>query len=345
MKSELKFKKVNVSQIAASLKQAQDVHHNGDNLQSKFSLNFIFPCQSLAAKAVFEEVFTVLNASHPARYFLIELDDELTDIEASIAVYTTNLSEGLLNTSEIVCLKTPVSMQNAIPSIIRSQRIPGIPTELILADANLKQNSLSTYLPLVEKIIFDSRLINPNTDFFNGLLLQNLNLVDLRWAALSPWREQLREAFDRPVLMSKLSELYSIKILAKENKSCHLKASYLLAGWLMHSMGCTLSSLGSNGFECEFEDGRKIVLLFSSVDNQNYAEISMLEFCFNSQNTNLVLNLSYQNSYLQTTIKLEDPLKVSRALAKEDAFALALKRIFSIGESMENYKEALKGAL
>ena len=340
------LKRVKISEVAESLDRIQRESLETEGVQVKYNLNFIVPVTSKEAGSAFKEIFESLAAFHPCRYFLIEVSDEIESLEAEIGVYETDSARGVKSTSELVRVKASYESLKALPSIIRAQRAEGLSTELLLIDKDLPQSSLGLFLPLVDKLIFDSRTINADETLLNGLLIQNLKLVDVKWAALSPWREQLREAFDRRILQNMLPHIKRVKICRNASRAQSSRAVPLTAGWIMHSLSCSLSSLGARGFECVFEDGRTLLLdLDTKVESPGYEGIVSIYLEFDMGSSKPVLSICYANGVLETSLDLDDQLMVHRKVSEEDSLVDVLKRVFTVGESMENYRDALKLAL
>ena len=310
--------------------------------------NFMVAAAGPASLSSLEGILEELAVIHPSRFFVVCLDVEAETISAGVSARCHIFSKGRHVCSEVIRLVAPPDRVDALPGILRANFLPGLPTELFVAESDVSPALLEHLSRLADVAVLDAAHFDGRPDLLRGIAGQTGSIIDLQWIGLGPWRDQIRSVFDRSADPALLATLRSIEIEVSGSDGVSL-AGLLLAGWLSERLG--LASIRGAGGAWEGtlsmppHPPRPVGITVSARRGAEGAEPRIEAVCLRFQGAEEPrVVLSRRGSELECTVHLGSTVRMSRPLEGDEA-AVRLRRYFLIGESTTNYPAALRAAL
>ncbi|RMD88087.1 MAG: hypothetical protein D6808_00285, partial [Candidatus Dadabacteria bacterium] len=215
----------------------------------------------------------------PARYFVVELHPENTDLKFNVSARCHFISDEQKVCSDVIKISSVNTARvERTAGIIREHLVTGAHTDVVIANISSKlKGVLDPLILLGDRVIFDSTQINA-IDIPLYLLRLAEEVIDLEWIRLSPWRGLIKNTFDIPAVLNSVNNISAIKIIEGVNHS-HFP-SLLIGGWILASLGLEATARTSGGFECIRHDGRIIKLEFISAPSKY--SLTEVDFLFDS---------------------------------------------------------------
>ncbi len=139
--------------------------------------------------------------------------------------------------AEEITLEAPRTESQRLPGLVRSLLLPDIPTALFVRNPSTDYHWLPRLAPEADRFIFDSGKLP------NGAALQRvyrlmrrmyrgerIEIADLGWLRLWPWRMLLAALFDPPAAAESLRNVEQIVI---HHGADGESSAHLLGGWLL----------------------------------------------------------------------------------------------------------------
>jgi len=311
--------------------------------------NVLLGVNKLSAEV--DQFISELAMIHPSRFFLISLEPGLPSLEAQVALRCHGLSASQKVCSEVVRISCPADMLGALPGVVRANLIAGTNNELFVLDAGVNDALMKVLMGLANQVFFDSAELERRLYLISEFAAFADTLVDLTWLELEPWRQELKEAFDRPLLRGFLPALSLIKLEAQVPRigppGGHLPWRLaLMAGWLISCLKLEVVGYRAGVFEAVTAAGRRVYIQTGLQTDSERCGLSALEFMFLEPGKKEVrLSVKNQkNEVLETTVQPFEDFKSVRPLRRESRFAY-VRRYFQIGEAGFSYRDALRNAL
>jgi len=314
MSAQVAYTKSELGKIGRSLDELFAGLGDENKYARAANSNLVVLLSTLAAASELESYIDSFLMLHPARFFVLVPDNTLATVEAEISARCQLVGKGEHLCTEVVRLRYPQKLTAALPNIIQANLITGSPLELLLFDAAFDRAAFSLFLPMAEVVIFDS------ADFplqsvkatEQSLLKSSAHLLDFKWLALGAWRDQIKLAFEKPAIAALMNKLARVELTGF--------SSPLLAGWLKARLAA-----------------RSIEIAVGSP-----AGTPSVQFTFTSgERISIVKGTDSKGQRLETVIELGSKLRFSAPYEEENHLEL-LKRYYSIGESIANYRDALR---
>jgi glucose-6-phosphate dehydrogenase assembly protein OpcA len=163
-------------------------------------------------------------------------------------------------------------------------------------------------------------------------------LVDLRWIALAPWREQVRAVFDKPPLLDRLDALEEIEIVATAPQDEWPPSLFLLAGWILDRLQLDPVACTAGSIECRRPRGGDVRVVLR-VEAGQVARVTSIVM---TGREGVVVRILRKEA-LETIVEGPYSYRWSQLLDEDSSHAL-LERYFLVGESTANYRGALQVA-
>lgn len=194
----------------------------------------------------FDATMQVLPARHPCRGILALGIGDGERLEASIAARCWRLPGGARQMcSEEVRLTGRRDRAQELASALLGLLVPELPVTIWLMDEpDLDGWIAMELLEVADRVFFDSAGEQDLAAAYQQLLRTarqyELELSDLAWGRLSPWRELIAQCFDGDRI-EQLAKINAIEIdFAREHVPSE---ALLLAGWLVSRLGLSLADL------------------------------------------------------------------------------------------------------
>lgn len=222
----------------------------------------------------------------------------------------------------------------------------GTATELYIADGAVSRDLLDSLAPLADLIMFDSRDVSARQDFISEIARLSSNVLDLDWIELGPWREEIRTAFSKPIVVECRDDLSEVVITASGGRpGIPPFSALLLGGWVLHRLGLTrvMGRHGSIRAQSGGHDERSVGIRFESV-GPGEPRIDAVTFRFARKDGWAGEVRVCRGNGLETIIECGRSMRSQRPWERETREGL-IRRFFLIGESTANYNASLRGAL
>ncbi|MCA0312334.1 MAG: glucose-6-phosphate dehydrogenase assembly protein OpcA [Candidatus Melainabacteria bacterium] len=161
----------------------------------------------------FDNLLADITLTHPMRALLalVKTDESRSEENALIEAWVSarcHFLPGRLD-KQMCCEQITVSYTGrefcpaSLSSVISPLVIADLPSWLYVPQLHFQPSELKTFLPSFDYLIVDSRSPQPTFDQatferFSFLLeeAKNVNVIDLAWLAIKPWRQAIAFAFD-----------------------------------------------------------------------------------------------------------------------------------------------------
>jgi len=279
----------------------------------------------------------------PGRFFVLSTGPRAEG--AAITAVCHSASSSATVCSDIIRLTVHSDQFEGLPSLLRAHFLPTAPLHLFILDPDPDLQLLKTLTTLAETLYIDSsELVDPV-----GLLAiideGQLQVVDLQWLFLAPWRESIKSSFDRHSLIERLPSIEKIVIKGQRFNKGPIPASMLLlASWMAARLHLSLeSALTPHNIILTRETGERVRLEFVIEAGKSEQIDAVTLFSSSSPLVELVRQEGERSS-LEATIHDRFEMKVIypfEDLSKGELLA----RYFLVGESTINYCRASRLAV
>ncbi len=332
----IKTEVASVGKMLASLLSNMD--EGEKDYASSASTNFIILVSKKELLPTLEPLLDSFSESYPSRFFVVYFDQSLQKVEAEISARCHFYSHKERTCSEIIRFGATRELISGVSNAIRSNALGGMPSDLLVFDPGISAKDLSFFLPLIDRVIYDSSSMDTGTIAL--LSDSDITSVDLDWIRISVWRDEIKSEFGKTTLLSSLTKLSKVSIRATSPDSALPFCAKLLAAWIVNRIGLKVGEKGSSGYKCLAPDGSTIDLVIEGCKGGDAPRIDELTMSFDNGK---YIRLK-RGERLETEVSLGTSYKVSRSL-RDESVSGCFTRFFLIGESITNYSEARATAL
>ena len=292
-----------------------------------------------------QSVVSTFAEVHPARFFVVVLDDTAADLTATVSAVCHSLGSDQKICSEIIRTTLPAKALGRLPSILRAHLVSGRVTEVFIADDGAANRLFSTISPAADRVFFDSQFFRRGLETVNVVIEQFSKVTDFEWLRLSPWREALSQAFERGIVLSALPKLSEVKLSFQSASSSDPipVPTMLFVSWFISRLKLEVMSFSEDALHTRTPTGRIIPFIFDRNVTGTSSCLEDLELRFDDNATFSKLRVSKDKGII-TEIDLAPPLRLSRPIEDESEESL-LKKFYLIGESVANFGTSLSVAL
>lgn len=176
--------------------------------------------------------------------------------------------------TEIVKICFPISDAHRAISVLRSNFLPGVDSELLLFDENIDRELLKGLFAVVDKVLVDSSEYAKKFFFLKELLSMPGGLVDAAWLRLLPWREAIKDG----TRLNSWDGLTEIR-MTYQTVEPPVEPLLLLA-WILIQLNLDVISCTASGYETR---GRGIIPVRMGVE-----PVSAVTFVFKDTQSRIV---------------------------------------------------------
>lgn len=292
------------------------------------------------------ELIELLVSVHPSRFILLDLRENFHELGAAIGDLSYDKAG-----SQLIVIEAPLSSIAAVASVVRSDVLSGVSTELFLYDSGLTPAALQALLPLSDAIFLSSGLFDGISSsgwgdgrvaLFRQILDTGFTIVDSEWLRFSTLREEIRRSFDR-ASRETLGKINSIVIEFEASQKGYPSVALLAMGWCVERLGLRFVGPALDGYQFQhhaFGNGNVSLLLKGTFAVGSKAEVRKVTIACGDQS----VKISHTGTRISADVSLGTAFHVERSFETESDWE-RLRRYFLIGESVTNYRPALAAAL
>ncbi len=204
-----------------------------------------------------DECISSLEVPHSCRFFIVSPGGG--EFQTAVTARCRKIAGDEHVCTEIIKICFPLSETNRALSVLRSNFLPGVESELLLFDDLLDRDVLHSIFRIVDKALIDSSEYAKRFLFVKGLLRIREGIVDAAWLRLLPWREAIKDG-TRFKDWSKLTEIR----LTYETSGPPVEPLLLLS-WLLLQLQLDVISCTANGYETR---GDRVIPVKMRVDQR-----------------------------------------------------------------------------
>ena len=213
-----------------------------------------------------DECIEALAVPHSCRFFIVVPGAQ--DFSTAVSSRCRQVDKQEHVCTEIVKVAFPNGESARAVSVLRSNFLPGVGSELLLFDDHIDKGLLTDLFAIVDKALVDSSEYARKFLFLKDMLAMREGLVDAAWLRLLPWREAIKDG-TRFQDWGGLEEL----VLSYETIEPPVEP-LLLLGWILTRLNLDVISCTATGYETR--GNNKIVPIRMRVEAE-----SALTFKFN----------------------------------------------------------------
>jgi len=191
-------------------------------------------------------VLVEVTRRHPARLFLLEIEDEdgAAELTGDIGAVCHLRPAGGKVCSEQIFLRGSRSAGPLVPSAVRALLVGNLPTVLLNLVPDRSAPWLDEMTDPATLVLEDSGLTNlapSRRAIWERIALdETYRTRDLAWARLTPWRQTLADAFDQQALLASLGRVREVTIEYEGTPTPSCVPLYV--GWLASRLRWTLET-------------------------------------------------------------------------------------------------------
>lgn len=301
----------------------------------------------------------LLQEIRPARIFILKIRSAVFEATAAVNALCNKLNEEEYVCSERIEINAPVHALRSVLSVLRVNFLPGQGSTVVAFDGGVPREWFEQLVQICDELVIDTEKFAHRTELFSFLVNVKSTVVDIRWLALSTWREVIRTVFGSVELRSRLSELENIDIKISGAGAPPLLwgiDTILMAGWLIDRLGLDIirsdgkaitlrpasKQYGSRGKDSQ---AASLTMRFYRGVTDDSARITSISFCIGSDIV-VALTAGPGAKLVEATIKRGAAVisRYSHPRGADGAVEL-LQHFYLVGESIANYKRALRIAM
>lgn len=323
-------------------------------LQRAAAANLVVLVSSAARLAAYTEVVATLCRVHPCRLFLFYFDESLSEPRVETIAQCHRVAGGSAVCTESIVIGAARAHIPRLPSVLRANLVASVPTEVVLSGFDVPQEMLDLVLPIADRVLFSSETFMRRFSALAQLRERALQMIDLQWVAVSPWRGLVKALFDLRAGREVLYSLGEVRIRGQHRTGLPLSAVQLLmAGFVADRLGLHLDEQAearglvvlthSPHFEkpilVRFEDGGE-----SGDENPVLQAVEFVSRDTRSPTQRVSVIRDGPARALESRI---DPGPQFRSLSPIEGESVdeLIERYFMVGESITNYPAALAMAM
>jgi glucose-6-phosphate dehydrogenase assembly protein OpcA len=197
-----------------------------------------------------KQVLDTVSESVPSRLLVLHesedpgdasiIGDDGVPLHASVEANFRESQSGRREiVSEEITIETPQLHSRRLPSLLRSLLLPDVPTALLVHNPALDADWLRPLCADADRFLFDSGRLRSGQelaavaqvlDELYPIGKKQVELMDLGWLRLWPWRLLIASLYDTPESRKGLTTLRELQVGYAEGGEA---AALLLAGWLL----------------------------------------------------------------------------------------------------------------
>lgn len=201
----------------------------------------------------FKDIISKIVLSFPCRILFIEREVDETKSYLDISVTTEmHAAEDTEIGCDQILVKVSSDLLERVPFIITPHLVPDLPVYLLWGkDPTVETDLLPYFQTIASKIIFDTECARDLQKFSRLILHEwiplNIDMTDVHWALISPWRRVAAQVFNSPERIRQLTYANLVKIVYNASNAelaRHLKTQAIyFQAWLAAQLGWQMEHL------------------------------------------------------------------------------------------------------
>lgn len=282
-----------------------------------------------------------LTLVNPSRVFVLSLDDSVDGISLDVGGRCHRVSPSVILCSEVAQVKVPRHRLPELPSVLRAHMLSGARIEAVILQEAIPDWVEQLTGSLAQTVYVDTRMTSGAAQTVPRFWYRKERVIDCAWMWLNPWREVIRQAFDRSDLSERLEGLSRVTFSIAQGAGASLLSLLLLPGWIQGRLGLELREVEGARVRLGAEDGRSVEFRFEEVD-EGAGGVSGLSF--SDRGGEPFLQLRVVEDLIEGQFDEGRSWVPLRRYGGEGSREL-LERYFLIGASMTHYPSSFRNAV
>jgi len=283
-----------------------------------------------------------LTLVNPSRVFVLSIDDSVEGITLDVGGRCHRVSPSVILCSEVAKVTVPRHRLPELPSVLRAHMLSGARIEAVILQEAIPDWIEQLTGSLAQTVYIDTRVTAGAAQTVPRFWYRKERVIDCAWMWLNPWREVIRQAFDRADLSERLLNLSRVNFTFSHGAGASLLSLLLLPGWIQGRLGLELREVEGTRVLLGTEDGtRSVEFNFVEVD-EGRGSVNGMAFFDRSEEP--FLQLRVVNEILEGQFDEARSWVPLRRYGGEGSREL-LERYFLIGASMTHYQSSFRNAV
>ncbi len=243
--------------------------------------NLIVYTQEERRKEYFQQIVSSIIQKFPCRILFIQRDIKSDKDYLYVTVTNeTYVDGGTTIACDQITLQVGGIYIDRVAHIISPHIVPDLPIYLFWGEDPTHESEILPHLQdFASRLIFDTECTQ-DLQKFSQIMLQKLNtldieIMDIHWALISPWRDVIGQIFHNQQRIQQLRNAKEITIQYNKLESEHIRhsetQSLYIQAWLAHQLGWKIKSVGRKDGDItlfyETENGHLKVSLTTGLNN------------------------------------------------------------------------------
>jgi hypothetical protein len=332
------------ARIGATLaRMFADLQEEGSTYNQSANSNLLVPVADASHLQELEPILDSLALVHPARVFILVLDQSKPKLEAQVSARCYGLSKDEHVCSEIIRVSGSTDALSAAPSVLRANLLTGTTTEMLVLGSQLQIGEISRFASLADSILIDSASLSARFSDLSEISAYTKNIIDFTWVGLGIWRDELKSMIARSGALPVLSNLERVHILATGIDGRVSASALLFAGWIADRLHLNLRCDESGMLRGRGPQHPSVEFVFEISKADQRDALDRVAISFRGLTGTIEAELC-RGALLEARSNFKQAYKASRRF-EDETLAGRMRRQFLIGESFANYPGALVEAL
>jgi glucose-6-phosphate dehydrogenase assembly protein OpcA len=323
---------VSIADIESALTQLWESQSAKNNIKANL-YNLVIYAPEQSQTTYLQEIMRSLIEQFPGRIIFIQGNpDPSQDYLKSYVSNTLFKKDNVAIACDQIVLEVSKSQLHRIPFVVLPHLLPDLPLYLLWGQDPSRETEILPYLrPYALRLIFDSGCTE-SLQRFSRKILEDLKkwkieIMDLNWASIAPWREIMASLFDTQERINQIRSAQNIQI---SYNACHPELMHKAIIPALYFQGWIASQLGWTYHSSHFSSSEKIIhyetmqgpcdVILTSQVEKNKLPGSILSLTIEStedQNFSIIQDAKYPRVII----------RISRADLCEMPFSLSLPDI------------------
>ncbi|MEC7839112.1 MAG: glucose-6-phosphate dehydrogenase assembly protein OpcA [Chlamydiota bacterium] len=247
---------VQIPNVEAELKLLSEKNKQANNIRACL-FNLVIYTQEERRYDYFKNIVSSIIKKFPCRIIFIQREmhtsKEFLHVEVSNETFTES---GTTIACDQITISVAGIYSDRVTHIVSQHLVPDLPIYLFWGQDPIQESEILPNLQKVaSRLIFDTECTKDLQQFSQVMLskLESLDIevMDIHWALISPWRDVISQIFHTESKITQLQNSTKINIHFNHIKSDFIHhsetQSLYLQAWLAHQLGWTVISMQATG--------------------------------------------------------------------------------------------------
>lgn len=320
-----------------------DLQQEGGTYNQSANSNLLVPVADASHLKELEPILDSFALVHPARVFVVVLDQSKPKLEAQVSARCYGLSKHEHVCSEIIRVSGSTDALAAAPSVLRANLLTGTTTEMLVWGSELPIAEIARFASLADSILIDSASFAGRFSDLAAISAYTKNIIDFTWVGLGIWRDELKSMIARSGALSVLSTLEQVRVTATGIDGKVSASALLFAGWIADRLHLNLQRDDSGVLRGRGPQHPAVAFTFETAQSAQRDLLDKVTLSFRGLAGSIEAELC-RGGLLEARSSFEPTYRASRPF-EDETISGRMRRQFLIGESFANYAGALREAL